>query len=78
MVKAESMVYYPFSIGMVVISPLIVFSKLKYVHTDFVGNIGAFLSVSFMISISILSLVTYSSNVAQRLLQVSSISNSSL
>lgn len=77
-VKTQSTIYFPFTISLFCISILSIFSKVKFVHSDLIGNLAAFTAFSFFISVSILTFPNYVTFSAQRLLQTSSMETSTL
>lgn len=61
-VKAATTFYYPFTISLACLSLVFLFSKLKYVHSELIGNTTAFMAVGFLLSTAALTIPTYVSN----------------
>jgi hypothetical protein len=77
-IKPINPVYYPFTISFACISLIFLFSKLKYKHSELIGNLTAFLAVGFLLSTAALTFPTYDSNNSQLRLLQSTISNTTL
>lgn len=61
-VKTVTPVYYPFTISLACLSLVFLFSKIKYSHSELIGNITAFMAIGFLLSTAAMTIPTYISD----------------